>query len=116
MVSCTGPTNKKEDQTTEKNMNNDQEQSTEDKSNMKPEAFVYEGHDFYMLPYQYNALEPVIDALTVETHYSKHHKGYFTKYIDAVKGTDLENNSLEDFLGNISLFTYLHVREDIIHI
>ncbi|MFV0345969.1 MAG: hypothetical protein ACK5IQ_06940, partial [Bacteroidales bacterium] len=52
-----------------------------------------EGHTFSELPYSYDALEPYIDAQTMELHYSKHHKGYFTKFTDEIKGTELESAS-----------------------
>ncbi len=54
------------------------------------------------LPYSYDALEPYIDARTMEIHYTKHHNGYVTKLNDAVAGTDLEDKSLEDLLKNVS--------------
>jgi len=50
------------------------------------------------LGYAYNALEPAIDALTMETHYSKHHQAYVTNLNKAVKGTDYETWSLEDIV------------------
>ncbi|GGZ34798.1 superoxide dismutase [Echinicola pacifica] len=50
------------------------------------------------LPYDYNALEPNIDAKTMEIHYTKHHNGYVTKLNDAVAGTDLEGKSLEELM------------------
>ncbi len=51
------------------------------------------------LPYAYDALEPHIDARTMEIHYSKHHAGYTAKLNAAVEGSDLENKSIEDILG-----------------
>jgi Fe-Mn family superoxide dismutase len=48
------------------------------------------------LDYAYNALEPNIDARTMEIHHSKHHNGYTTKLNGAVAGTDLEGKSIED--------------------
>jgi Fe-Mn family superoxide dismutase len=54
------------------------------------------------LPYAYDALEPYIDKMTMEIHYTKHHNAYVTKLNDAVAGTDLENKSLEDILKNAS--------------
>ncbi|MCF8231346.1 MAG: superoxide dismutase [Bacteroidales bacterium] len=54
------------------------------------------------LPYSYDALEPYIDAQTMELHYSKHHKGYFTKFTNAIEGTELENKSLEELFANVS--------------
>ncbi len=59
-------------------------------------------HEFPKLPYEYNALEPYIDAKTMKVHYSKHHKTYFDKFITAISGTELEEQSLEDIFGSIS--------------
>ena len=50
------------------------------------------------LPYAYDALEPHIDARTMEIHYTKHHNGYCTKLNDAVKGTDMAKMSIEDIM------------------
>lgn len=49
----------------------------------------FEGHKFPELGYAYNALEPNIDAQTMEIHYSRHHKTYFTNFMTAAEGTDL---------------------------
>lgn len=54
------------------------------------------------LDYSYDALEPNIDARTMEIHHSKHHGGYTSKLNDAVKGTELENKSIEDILSSVS--------------
>lgn len=54
------------------------------------------------LDYAYDALEPHIDAKTMEIHHTKHHGGYTSKLNDAIKGTDLENKSIEEILANIS--------------
>lgn len=54
------------------------------------------------LPYDKSALEPHIDAATMEVHHDKHHAGYTSKLNDAIKGTDLENKSIEDILKNVS--------------
>ncbi len=54
------------------------------------------------LPYDFSALEPNIDALTMETHYTKHHQGYTNNLNKAIAGTDLEGQSIEDILANIS--------------
>ncbi|MDA0150359.1 superoxide dismutase [Vibrio sp. LaRot3] len=59
-------------------------------------------HVFPELPYGYDALEPYIDAKTMEVHYSKHHRTYFDKFVAAIKGTDLESASLEEIFANIS--------------
>ena len=55
------------------------------------------------LGYAYNALEPNIDARTMEIHHSKHHNGYTTKLNGAIAGTDLEGKSIEDILGNLDM-------------
>ena len=54
------------------------------------------------LGYAYNALEPYIDAMTMEIHYSKHHAAYTNNLNTAVAGTDMENHSIEDLLMNVS--------------
>jgi Fe-Mn family superoxide dismutase len=54
------------------------------------------------LDYAYNALEPHIDAQTMEIHHSKHHNTYTTNLNNLVKGTDLEKKSIEDILANIN--------------
>ncbi len=54
------------------------------------------------LPYAYDALEPHIDKETMEIHHTKHHNTYVTKLNDAVKGTDLENKSIEDIVKNLN--------------
>ncbi len=55
------------------------------------------------LPYAYDALEPHIDALTMEIHYSKHHNGYTTNLNNAISGTDLENKEILDILENMDM-------------
>ena len=53
------------------------------------------------LTYAYNALEPHIDARTMEIHHGKHHNGYTTKLNAAIEGTDLAGKSIEDILTNL---------------
>jgi superoxide dismutase, Fe-Mn family len=50
------------------------------------------------LPYDFNALEPHIDARTMEIHHGKHHNAYVTNLNNAIAGTDLESKSLEDLM------------------
>ncbi|WP_425636648.1 superoxide dismutase [Algoriphagus yeomjeoni] len=50
------------------------------------------------LPYATTALEPNIDAKTMEIHHGKHHNGYVTNLNNAIAGTDLENKSLHELL------------------
>ena len=54
------------------------------------------------LPYAYDALEPNIDARTMEIHHTKHHQGYVTKVNAAIEGTDLEGKSIEDLVAGIA--------------
>jgi len=54
------------------------------------------------LPYANNALEPHIDALTMEIHHDRHHQAYVTNLNAAVAGTDLEGKSIEEIIANIS--------------
>jgi Fe-Mn family superoxide dismutase len=60
------------------------------------------GFDFKDLPYDFNALEPYIDARTMELHYTKHHRGYFDKFLAAIKDTDLEDKNMVEIFQNIS--------------
>ncbi|MFL9842967.1 superoxide dismutase [Flavobacterium rhizosphaerae] len=55
------------------------------------------------LPYGYDALEPYIDARTMEIHYSKHYTGYINKLNAAIKGTDMEKKSIEDILKGLDM-------------
>jgi Fe-Mn family superoxide dismutase len=55
------------------------------------------------LGYAYDALEPNIDARTMEIHHTKHHNGYTTKLNGALAGTDLEGKSIEDILANLDM-------------
>jgi Fe-Mn family superoxide dismutase len=54
------------------------------------------------LSYDYDALEPYIDKMTMEIHHTKHHAGYVAKLNAAIEGTELEGKSLEDLLSNVS--------------
>lgn len=56
------------------------------------------------LPYAYNALEPHIDARTMEIHYTKHHQAYVTNLNNAIAGTDAEKLSIEEICKNISKY------------
>ena len=55
------------------------------------------------LGYAYDALEPNIDARTMEIHHSKHHQGYTNNLNNAIAGTDLEGKSIEDILTNLDM-------------
>jgi Fe-Mn family superoxide dismutase len=54
------------------------------------------------LPYAYNALEPHIDARTMEIHHTKHHNAYITNVNAAIAGTDLEQKTVEDLIAILS--------------
>jgi len=53
------------------------------------------------LPYAYDALEPHIDAQTMEIHHSRHHNTYVTNLNGAVEGTDLESLSIDELVKNL---------------
>ena len=55
------------------------------------------------LPYAYDALEPNIDARTMEIHHTKHHNGYTTKLNGAVAGTDMDGKEIEDILTGLDM-------------
>ena len=59
----------------------------------------------YSLPalaYAHDALEPHVDARTMEIHHGKHHQAYITKVNDAIAGSDLESKSVEDLVSDLS--------------
>ncbi|SDR89106.1 superoxide dismutase, Fe-Mn family [Gillisia sp. Hel1_33_143] len=55
------------------------------------------------LKYAFDALEPNIDAKTMEIHHDKHHAGYTNKLNDAIEGTDLEGKTIENILKNLDM-------------
>src|SRR5205814_1120705 len=55
------------------------------------------------LPYPYDALEPHIDARTMEIHYTKHHQAYIDNVNKAIKGTDLEKKTVEDLISDLNV-------------
>jgi len=55
------------------------------------------------LPYAFDALEPNIDAQTMEIHHGKHHQGYTNNLNDAIKGTDMEGKTIENILINLDM-------------
>jgi superoxide dismutase, Fe-Mn family len=59
-------------------------------------------HTLPDLPYAYNALEPNIDAQTMEIHHTKHHQAYINNLNSAIEGSDLANKSLEEIFKNMS--------------
>lgn len=61
-------------------------------------------HSLPALPYSFDALEPHIDATTMEIHHDRHHAGYVNNLNAAIEGTDAANLSLEDLMKNISKY------------
>jgi superoxide dismutase, Fe-Mn family len=55
------------------------------------------------LKYSFDALEPHIDAKTMEIHHDKHHAGYTSKLNDAIQGTDQEGKNIENILQNLDM-------------
>ncbi len=55
------------------------------------------------LPYAYDALEPYIDARTMEIHHTKHHNAYTTNLNAAVAGTNMEGKTIENILINLDM-------------
>ncbi|MFG0291174.1 MAG: superoxide dismutase [Rhodopirellula sp. JB044] len=54
------------------------------------------------LPYAYDALEPHVDARTMEIHHTKHHNAYTTKVNDALAGSDLASKPIEEVIADLS--------------
>lgn len=61
------------------------------------------GFELTKLPYAYDALEPHIDAKTMEIHHSKHHNGYTSKLNAAIEGSDLASKSAEDLCRTMDM-------------
>jgi Fe-Mn family superoxide dismutase len=61
-------------------------------------------HTLPALPYAYDALEPHIDAQTMQIHHTKHHQAYVDNLNKALAGTDGENKSLEELMSTISAY------------
>jgi Fe-Mn family superoxide dismutase len=57
---------------------------------------------FPPLPFAYDALEPYIDARTMEIHYDRHHRTYFNNLVNAIKETPMESMGIEEILKNVS--------------
>jgi Fe-Mn family superoxide dismutase len=58
-------------------------------------------HELPPLPYDYDALEPHIDARTMEIHHSKHHQAYVTNLNAALEGSDWADKSIDEVLANL---------------
>ena len=62
----------------------------------------FNGHKLADLGYDFNALEPHIDAQTMELHYTRHYNGYYNKFMSAADGTKLVETPLEQIFAQIS--------------
>lgn len=71
-------------------------------NNKNNRSYTMSKFELPALPYDFNALEPHIDARTMEIHHGKHHAGYVSKLNAAIEGTELEGKSLEDLMKNVS--------------
>jgi Fe-Mn family superoxide dismutase len=61
-------------------------------------------YTFPELPYAYDALEPYIDAQTMEIHYSKHYRAYYDNFVKAASENNIDNLSLEEIFSKVSAF------------
>lgn len=61
-------------------------------------------HSLHALPYAFDALEPHIDAQTMQIHHDKHHQAYVDNLNKALAGTDGETKTLEELMENISAY------------
>ena len=59
--------------------------------------------EFKELGYEYDALEPHIDAQTMEIHHSKHHKAYYDKFLASIAGTPMENLNIEGVIEQVDV-------------
>jgi len=59
-------------------------------------------HELPKLPYDYDALEPYIDAKTMEIHHTKHHQTYVDKLNGAIKGTQFESTDVNELISNLN--------------
>ena len=58
--------------------------------------------EFPALPYGYDALEPYIDARTMEIHWDRHHRAYYTNFVNAIKGTAIEKATVKEIFATMS--------------
>ena len=84
----------------------DKQKETQKSNNTKNYTKMNSTNNFQFeaLPYSYDALEPYIDKLTMEIHYSKHHKAYYDNFLNAIKDTEMESMEMKDILKNISKY------------
>jgi len=60
--------------------------------------------EFPALPYSYDALEPYIDKATMEIHYDRHFRAYYTNFVKAVNENNLNGKSLEEIFSYVSKY------------
>jgi Fe-Mn family superoxide dismutase len=74
------------------------------KSTTETEAVEYTAPLFSQikLPYEYSALEPSIDTLTMDIHYNKHHAAYVKNVLDAIEAEKITAHTEKEFFGNVS--------------
>jgi Fe-Mn family superoxide dismutase len=70
-----------------------------------PTAALAQEYKLPKLNYEYTALEPHIDAMTMEIHYSKHHQAYVNNLNKALENSDAANLSIEDLMLNVSKYS-----------
>lgn len=71
--------------------------------NLKNSAMEkFDIHVFPALPYAYDALEPYIDARTMEIHYDKHHRAYFNNFVAAIKDTPYNSKTIHEIFAKVS--------------
>lgn len=73
--------------------------------NVMTDTYEFTGFEFPALPYAYDALEPYIDAQTMEIHYDRHHRAYYNNFLAAIKGTEAEKMPLEAIFAKMSTFS-----------
>jgi superoxide dismutase, Fe-Mn family len=78
--------------------------TNKNENNMRSQETL-QAFEFPVLPYNYNALEPYIDAQTMEIHYDRHHRAYFNNFLTAIKGTPAEKLSLEQIFAEMSTYS-----------
>jgi len=84
------------------------EQKIKNSDKQKSEVIMKDGqHTLPALRYAYDALEPYIDARTMEIHHSKHHQAFVTNLNNAIKGTEMADMTLEEIFKNMSKFPVL---------
>jgi Fe-Mn family superoxide dismutase len=73
-------------------------------SSCASETKVFQGHLFPELGYSFDALEPYIDAMTMEIHYTRHHKAYFDNFMKAAEGTDMLTTPMPEIFSRMSSY------------